>query len=199
MSNSKRHLLYACGVMMLVMLVGGALIVWPRYREASELTAERIDLRDKMNNISLHTDALEQLTDDVARIRQIVSEDLKDIPPSPGVHELMNRLSLPVDDQTVVEQTFSAGQSVPAVRGDESLTLMAMPLTIDMQSRFDAVYAMLRTAENMRRLVRVNTVRLSIPKEQREQDRNDGSPIVEAEIGLEAVFDPPQSAEEGSL
>ncbi len=198
MTNSNRHLLYALGMMALVLLIGGAAIVWPRYREAASLTAERHDLIERMDNISLHTEALAELTEDVSRVRQVVEQDLKDIPPSPGMHELMNRLSLTIDDETVLEQTFSAGQVSPAVHDDDDFSLMAMPVTVDMVGRFDAVFATIRAAEQMPRLVRVTSVRLSLPREYRDRESGPDEPLVQAEIGLEAVFEPPDTQEGSS-
>ena len=97
-----------------------------------------------------------------------------------------------------------------------------MPLTVDMQATFDSVFALIRNAESMDRLVRVASVRVMCKREftaesaesaektsrksrsafsassavnnPLESDRF-GSPILKASVGLEAIYEPPAGQE----
>jgi hypothetical protein len=66
----------------------------------------------------------------------------------------------------------------------------ALPLTVDMVARFDAVFALLRAAESQEHLVRVSSVNM-------EASRDDAQavPLVTASVRLEAVFEPLRAQE----
>jgi hypothetical protein len=104
---------------------------------------------------------------------------------------VIRKLSLPVDKVTVHDQTFTAGTATSAIPGHSEVTTMAMPLTVEMQATFDSVFAMVRAAESMSRLVRVSSVRVLCKREKDEEP-----PVLTASVGLEAIFEP-EVAEEG--
>ena len=120
-----------------------------------------------------------------------VREKFNVIPPAPNIAGLMRRLSLPVDGRTVLDQTFTAGSPIHA-GGGESTNEEAMPLTVDIEATFDSVFALIRRAETMDRLVRVVSVRMVADR--KHDDREE--PLLTATVGLEAIFDATQ-AEEG--
>ena len=182
MSNNKQLLYLAIGLN-LVVVVGGGLLVVPTYRQAGQCRAKTANLREKMAGLSGQTEALQELADAVSQMHARLDEDLKTVPTGPDIADLMRRLSLPVDGETVRDQTFTAGSAGEAVIGKESEARI-MPLTIDMVARFDSVFALIQAAESMPRLVRVASVRL-------EADRAGESAsdlFLIASIGLEAVY-----------
>ena len=68
---------------------------------------------------------------------------------------------------------------------DEQLPTRVQPLTVDMEARFDSIFALLRAAESMDRLLRVSSVKIACER------RVAGvQPLAKASIVLEAVYEP---------
>ncbi len=111
--------------------------------------------------------------------------ECKRIPPSPEIAELIEFLSREVDRRDVRDQRSTAGDPVSAVIG-EQVGVLATPLTVDMEATFDSVFRLIRAAETTDRLIRVGRVRIY-----RDRDKKaDGSPFVQASVGLEIVYEP---------
>lgn len=191
MSDSK-HLMIAVAGGLLVLLLGGALLVWPNYREARAIRQEVVELRGKISGLAGQTGKVEQLADELEAARRRVGEELKLVPETADVAGLMRKLSLPVDGRTVLDQTFTAGNPCDAVPG-ESFSERALPLTVDMEATFDSVFALICAAERMDRLVRISSVRVAA---ERPGDGPD-VPMLTASVGLEVVYDPPVVEEGG--
>ncbi|MEM7227682.1 MAG: hypothetical protein AAF432_02600 [Planctomycetota bacterium] len=163
------------------------IVMWTSYNEHMAIRAEILDLEGKMRGLSGHTSELERLAVEVRAIEDRMTSDLKEIPMSADVATIIGRLSLPVDGDTVVDQTFTAGSESPAVVGEDT-PLRVMPVTVDMDATFESVFTVLRAAESTRRLIRVASLRLSFPRDR--EHENVTLPRVKASIGLEAVYDP---------
>jgi hypothetical protein len=118
-------------------------------------------------------------------VTQRVDQGLKLVPESADIAGLMRVLSLAVDGNNVRDQMFDAGDPKSAVPGSE-ISTQVTPLTINMDARFDAVFALLRTAESMDRLLRVASVQVACNRPD-----DDDEPFTKATVVLEAVFDPP--------
>jgi len=69
---------------------------------------------------------------------------------------------------------------------------MAMPLAADMYATFESVMALIDKAESMSRLVRVASLRLLCKRDDQKTD----VPLLNASIGLEAVYDAQESTNE---
>jgi DNA-binding LacI/PurR family transcriptional regulator len=100
-------------------------------------------------------------------------------------------LSLPIDARTVRDQTFTAGSPSAAAAG-EDFPELAVPLTVDMEATFDSVFALIRIAEQMDRLVRVASVRMAAD---RTEDLEE-TPVLTATIGLEVIYEPPSEEDD---
>ncbi len=182
--SSNKHLGFAILAMLIVIGVGGALLAWPSYREASRVNAQAEVLRDKGDSYAVQTGAISHLTAEFSRATHRVKTELKAVPDVPDIAGLMKMLSLPVDGINVRDQTFTAGQSKEAVSGSK-VTAMVAPLTVEMEARFDSIFAMIRLAESMQRLLRVRSVNV-ICERQEEFDAR----FARATIVLEAVYEP---------
>jgi hypothetical protein len=158
--------------MIAVVGLGGLLLAWPAYREAAVLDGQTQELWAKGERYGVDT-------------------GLKPIPESADIAGLMRVLSLAVDGSNIRDQMFDAGDPKEAASGS-GLTALATPLTIDMEARFDAVFALLRTAESMDRLLRVSTVQLVCKHLDEEEE-----PFAKATVVLEAVYNPPDERGEG--
>lgn len=190
MSGSK-HFFLAVLVFVGVVLIGGAALIWPSYREWVATNRDLDTLHAK--TVGRMDQALEirRLTDELTERGRFVQNELKAVPATDEIQEIMRALSLPVDGVTIYDQTFTAGAPRPA-SGDENSPIQAMPLTIDMEGRFDAIFATLRAAESADRLIRVSSLSITAARKGDESDES----LVKASIGLEAMFEPPAAVQE---
>ena len=97
----------------------------------------------------------------------------------------MRKLSFNVDDFSVRDQTLTAGAEGEAVQGVPT-SEKALPLTVQMQANFDSIFALIRIAESMDRLVRVTSIHVH-SEEEDEMAAMRG--LLNATIVLEAIYD----------
>jgi Tfp pilus assembly protein PilO len=182
--SSRRHLAFAILLLLAVVGLGGVLLVWPAYREASRHNRRTSLLHHKGENYDVQARRIATLTKQVEQMTRRVETELKAIPDTPDIADLMRRLSMPVDGVHVQDQTFTAGDPRDAVPGAD-LPVLVQPLTVEMAARFDAIFTLMRLAESMDRLLRVSSVSIAVDRT-KTQDT-----VASATIVLESVFDPP--------
>lgn len=185
--SSSRHFGFAVLSVSVVLALGGLLLVWPSYREAARHNQQTLLLHHKGENYELQAQRIATLTMQLEEMTHRVDTGLKVIPDSPDIAGLMRRLSMPVDGVHVQDQTFTAGEPREAVPGGD-LPVRVQPLTVEMEARFDSIFALTRLAESMDRLLRIASISVTVDSQNRDDDRA----IANASIVLEAVFDPPQ-------
>jgi Tfp pilus assembly protein PilO len=189
--SSSKHLGFAILVMLAVVALGGVLLAWPSYREAAEINRQAQALRRRGDNYGMQTEMIARLTAQLEEASRRVDTGHKDIPRSSDIAGLMRVLSLPVDGVNIREQAFNVGESKEAVAG-MGLSTRVRPLTVDMEARFDAVFAMVRAAESMDRLLRVGSVNVVCQRTAADELQ----PFAKAVVVLEAVYDPAAGDEE---
>jgi len=173
-----------------IFVAGGALFAFPPYQERRAIGAEVLDLEERIQDLGDLTGEVESLAKEFTALRRELDQDYKVIPEQPGIAEIMRKLSLTVDGATVLEQTFTAGGAGDAVIGAE-YDEQAVRLSVEMDAGFDAVFALVRAAEKLDRLVRIGTVRLTAVREE-----GHGPTTLNASVGLDVIFEP--SLVEGS-
>lgn len=188
MPTSSRIMLGALGLFALV-VVGWLLLVWPAYREAGAVHERVAELRRKSEGAVGQAREIDRLTAELEAVSKRIESEFKVIPDSPNIAGLMRALSLPVDGVTIKDQTFTAGQPKDTAAG-AGFPFQALPLTVEMVARFDAVFALLRAAESQEHLVRVSSVNMSASR-----DDAQAVPLVTASVRLEAVFEPLRAQE----
>lgn len=166
-----------------VVTVGSLMLVWPVYRKAAIVDRRGSELLAKCKNYSDQADEIVRLRADLDATREYVQRELKAIPESPDIAGLMRVLSLPVDGVSIRDQTFTAGQPKLA-SADPDITTLAMPLTIDMEARFEVVFSLMQRVESMHRLLRIASVNMRC--EHPDQD----VPFAKASVVLEAIYSP---------
>jgi Tfp pilus assembly protein PilO len=165
---------------------GTAMLVWPGHRRKTEVDRRLASLREMVDSVDQRIVEVERLTAEVERMEQQLENDLRDIPARPDTVELIRRLSMPRDDVTVLDQSFLTSGPAAAVPGGDVRT-KAMPVTVEMEASFDAVFALIDAAESMPRLVRVAGVKLSADRDRR---KDAVVPFVTARVELDAIFEP---------
>ncbi len=184
---SNRQLALALVGLVILAAVGAALLVWPNYQKARDIDEEIARLHEKIKVKSIGNQALARLARKVNRATELRDAECKRIPPAPEIAELVEFLSREVDRRDVRNQRSTAGDPVSAVIG-EQVGVLATPLTVDMEATFDSVFRLIRAAETTDRLIRVGRVRIYRDRD----EKTDGSPFVQASVGLELVYEPPE-------
>ena len=175
-------------------------VICPNYREVSTLRKQVDELNVKVDGLQSHRNLVDHLTAEVAEARERSQTQFKTIPDAPDVPDLIRKLSLPVDGVNVVDQTFTAGTANDLDLGKTG-SVRLMPLTVDMAATFDSVFALMRSAESMNRLLRVSSLKVAVKPTGKDGDGRAGDdvPVLEASLGIEAMYAPEigPSAEEG--
>jgi Tfp pilus assembly protein PilO len=222
----------AMATVILALLCAGVAgwFIGPNYAEAAAARREITQLQAKIAGLESHASAVDALRDQCLLLRRQLQTECKSIPPSADLAGLIRALSQDVDRLNVMDQTFTAGSPSLAfdqpstvngqrpaaesrsLNADRPTSLHTMPLTIDMDASFASTFALLRQVEALPRLVRVNSVRISIAmprsgvsgQRSAAESRNlnsdhspslhDGeggaTPMVKSSIGLEAIYAP---------
>ncbi len=189
MMTDRKHIFGAVAALICVAILGTLTLAWPSYRQGMAIGQEIEELREKTQMLDASAAEVELLEMRLHEVQRQVNEDLKVIADSPDLADLVRRLSLTVDHETVIDQTFTAGSpyalSLPAI-DDGGSKPMAMPVTIELAGTFESLYAILTAAEDMDRLIRIGTLRITCER----SVTNDGRPlpVLNASVGLEAVF-----------
>lgn len=187
--SPRKHWL---GVFMIMGMLafGGWTLAWPGYRQSATINRQIDALKLKVAGLSDQTGIARSLAEKLFRAQTRIEHQLKSIPNSPEVAELIRKLSLPVDQTRVADQTFTAGSPSDAIVGMKS-PMRVMPLTVEMEAAFDSVFALMRNAESLNRLVRITSVTISCKRDEKKPD----SSMVKATVGLDAIFEPPGGEE----
>jgi Tfp pilus assembly protein PilO len=178
--------------MIAVVVLGGLLLAWPGYRQAAVLDRQTEEIRAKGERSEQQAQQIAHLSDRLEAASQYVDARLKPVPETADIAGLMGVLSLPVDGTSVRDQMFDAGDPKDAVPGSD-LPARVTPLTVDLDARFDSVFALLRAAESMDRLVRVASVKIVCDRPHDEDDEA----FTRATVVLEAVYEPPETDGKG--
>ena len=193
MSSDRQIAIGALGLVVLVAAMAW-LFIYPGYREAAAFRREVTNLKNKIAGLSTQNNQVVKLAERVEEARARVGSDCKIIPESPEIAELIRKLSLPVDGASVVDQTFTAGSPDEIPVGDKA-TVKSMPLKVEMNATFDSIFALLRSAESVNRLVRVTSVKVICKRDEKAPGAEarvvaDLAPLLNASVGLEAIYDP---------
>ena len=187
--SSSKHLGFAILTMVSVVVLGGLLLAWPSYREAAGINLQAQLLRLKGDDHSQQARVIAALTSQLELTNRRISTGFKTIPKASDIAELMRVLSLPVDGVNIREQAFNVSGSKDAVIGQD-FSAQVRPITVEMEARFDAVFALMRAAESMDRLLRITSVNVVCKRVADEQ------PFAKATVVLEAVYDTQPDGEE---
>lgn len=193
--NLDRPTIITLVICMLGTGLGVRLLAIPEWRGTAERRAETADLQQRMASISDQESAEVRLTAEYERMSGEAIEAMRVVPAAPDEARVMRRLTLPIDGVTVTEQQIVAGTATDAlVDGPvHGVPEGAVPITVDMRADFESVFALVRSAERMDELVRVDSVRMVLPNGDRDQTGGgDGwSTLVDATVGLSIVYQRP--------
>jgi Tfp pilus assembly protein PilO len=167
------------------------LVIVPNYKDVASLRQQIREMNVKIAGLDSNRKTVAKLEEEVKQASERSQTQLKVIPEAPDVADLIRKLSLPVDGVNVVDQTFTAGTANDVDLGTAG-TVRTMPLTVDMDATFDSIFALMRAAESMNRLLRVSSLKVAVKPEGRDSKDEAAAdvPVLEASLGIEAVYAP---------
>jgi Tfp pilus assembly protein PilO len=156
----------------------------PNYKTATTNAEEAKRLEDRINKLERRQIEVQKLRDEYESLALQVENEFKKVPTSPDTAQIVQALSLEVDGQLVLDQSFVAGTSTNQQTDRDSF--FVQPLAITMEADFDSIFSVIKQAESMGRLIRVSSVR--IKRAGRKSDSS--SATLEAAVGLHVPFNP---------
>lgn len=151
------------------------------HAEASSLEHEVVVLTDRIAASSVPEARLESVRGEQSRRRaMLLAEDFDRLPVgAPDLAEVIRRLSLPIDGERVLDQTFTAGRPGAAAHEAPS-AWRATPVRVELVGDWSAVSSLLSLVDDLPGPVRTTTLRLH---------RQDGvdRPIARLELELDVL------------
>lgn len=182
----KRHVMTTVGSFLLVVLLGGAVMVWPVRRELGSLKVKTAELELKAGTADGAAQRVQRLRTQLKEKRRRIDEEFKTIPASPPAANIMRRLSQMVDGDAVHDWSLTQGM-VGNAGSDEEATARMIPLTAELRGEFGSVFDLLHAAESMDNLVRISSLNISAAQNHRIERE---APLLTANVMFEAIYDP---------
>jgi Tfp pilus assembly protein PilO len=155
----------------------------PNYRIANLASVHALELENRIEQLERRQVEVEKMHQDYIAMQEQVRLDCKRVPSSPDTAQIVKALSLEVDGQYVYDQSFTAGAS--STRFQQEGGFANQPLAVTLHADFESIFTVLQNVESMNRLIRVSSLRITSTK----VGENGEMPVLEAAIGLHAMFD----------
>ena len=156
--------------------------IMPNYKNAERASIETANLEERIQQLELRQAEVEKMRVEYENLRQKVNSECKRVPTTPDMSKIVQALSLDVDGQKVLDQSFTAGSTSLKTTIDR---FSVQPLAVTLHADFESVFSVIQNVESMNRLVRISSVRMT----RKEADQDSTLPALKAAIGLHAMYD----------
>lgn len=180
MSTNRNMLLL--GTVVLLGVMAARFLVHPLHARAEEIDREYAELLDRVDGWPGEEAVLAPIRNELDRRRAMAEKEQRPVPAHPDLAGLIRRLSLEIDGDRVIDQTFVAGRRGPAATAAPD-SWRSIPLTMELVSEFEALNELLVRIENSPDPVRIT--RLSI---ERVEKPGNGPSVARATLVLDAVY-----------
>lgn len=179
--SASRELWMLFGTFVLSVLFVGFFIV-PNYKSADRAIVESTNLEAKIQKLELRQAEVEQMRVDYQYMKEQIQKECKLVPTNPDMSKIVQVLSLEVDGQHVLDQSFTAGNTSMQTPEDG---FSIQPLAVTLHADFNSIFSVIQNVESMNRLVRVSSIRMT----RKESESEESAPALQAAIGLHAMYD----------
>ena len=168
-----------------LLTLSGAMAVWfgiaPLHARADAQQAETAALRARVAESPVPSERLTPFRTELDRRSKMLRDECPDplIATKPDLAGVIRRLSLPIDGQRVIDQTFTAERSGP-VDLDSEIKWSATPIRIELVATWSAIAEVLDLIETMQIPSRVTEFR-------RERDSDPAIEMASAFIELDVL------------
>ena len=154
----------------------------PNYKNAEHASMESSNLETRIEKLELRQAEVERMRIDYSELEEQVQGECKLVPSTPDMSKIVQALSLEVDGQHVLDQSFTAGNTSMQSPTDG---FSIQPLAVTLHADFESIFSVIKNVESMNRLVRVSSIRMT----RKESDADVFAPALDAAIGLHAMYD----------
>lgn len=180
--NRKRMETIMLTSVLAVVLAVTAFFTWPHYAQASDLSRASALLEEKIGHLEDVEADLERRSGELVSLHEQQAIACRTVPDHPDVANLMQHLSIGVDGETVLDQTFTVrGRADRA--GDARFEIL--PLVVELETTFDNIFDVVRRVERLERLVRITSLTMTC----RDIDFKQARPTLRAAIGMDVVYE----------
>jgi hypothetical protein len=155
----------------------------PNYQNATFASAGAIELELRIEQLERRQVEVEKMHQDFVAIKNKIQSECKFVPTSPDTAQIVKALSLEVDGQYVLDQSFTTGTSSAKLQEDGGFSVQ--PLAVTLHADFDSIFSVIENVESMNRLIRVSSLRITA----KDVEKDGEVPILDAAIGLHAMYD----------
>ena len=170
------------GTLLLTILFVCFFIV-PNYNIVAHASSEADVLEDRIEQLQLRQVEVEQMHRDFKAMQAKVHDKCKQVPSTPDMSQIVKSLSLEVDGRHVLDQSFTAGSITSHPKLENVFEIQ--PFAVTLHADFGSIFTVIENVESMDRLVQISSVRVS----RKEADADETAPVLEAGIGLHAMYD----------
>ena len=179
-ASRERWMLF--GTFVLTVLFA-SFFISPNYQNAEQATINAVELEVRIQQLERRQVEVEQMRQDFGSMEALVQTTCKLVPDSPSMAEIVKALSLEVDGNSVLDQSFTAGSATSKLQQQGGFAIQ--PLAVSLHANFDSIFSVIKNVESMNRLVRISSLRITA----KETGSFGEAPMLEAAIGLHAMYD----------
>ena len=179
-ANRERWMLFGSFVLMTLFV---CFFIVPNYRSASQASLNASGLELRIEQLERRQVEVEKMHQDFTAMEAKVQSECKHVPSSPDTAQIVKALSLEVDGQYVLDQSFTAGATSSQQSQKEGFSIQ--PLAVTLHADFESIFSVIQNVESMNRLIRISSLRIS----SKEVENGSEGPVLEAAIGLHAMYD----------
>jgi Tfp pilus assembly protein PilO len=180
--NRRRMETFALAAVLAIVLGITCFFTWPNYAEASDLSSSSSTLEQKIGHLEDVEVDLKHRAKSLAALHREQERVCRQVPDRPDVANLMQHLSMGVDGQAVLDQTFTVrGRNGEA----EDARFKILPLVVELETTFDNIFDVIQRVEQLKRLVRVTSITMTCRDVEFEQTQ----PTLRASIGMDVVYE----------
>tara|TARA_B100000959_G_C14876427_1_gene580631 strand:- start:470 stop:1033 length:564 start_codon:yes stop_codon:yes gene_type:complete len=181
MSATRERCMLAGTLLLTILFV--CFFIVPNYNIAGHASTESDVLEDRIEQLQLRRVEVEQMHRDFNSMQSQVQDDCKQVPSMADMSQIVKALSLEVDGRHVLDQSFTAGSISQHPKLENVFEVQ--PLAVTLHADFGSIFTVIQNVESMDRLVQISSVRVS----RKEADADKTAPVLEAAIGLHAMYD----------
>ena len=118
----------------------------PNYKSADYASIEASNLEARIQKLELRQAEVEKMRIGYQDIRRHVNGECKLVPSTPDMSKIVQALSLKVDGQRVLDQSFTAGSTSmkPPTEG-----FSVQPLAVTLHADFESIFSVIKNVESM--------------------------------------------------
>ncbi len=179
-ASRERWLLFGAFVLTVLFV---CFFIVPNYQNVTNASSSALELENRITQLERRQVEVQKMHQDFLALEKQAESECKRVLTSPDTAQIVKALSLEVDGQYVLDQSFTAGAS--SSKQEQGGGFSIQPLAVTLHADFDSIFSVIHNVESMNRFIRVSSLRIT----SKDIENNGDLPVLEAAIGLHAMYD----------